>query len=75
MLPLNNLGYEIEGLENIPNDGPALIVFYHGAMPVDWYYLLAKTIIHKNRLICAVGDRFLFSIPGKLNFVLFFFFI
>ncbi|XP_035225585.1 transmembrane protein 68-like [Stegodyphus dumicola] len=58
------LGYEIEGIENIPSDGPALIVFYHGAMPVDWYYLLAKTIIHKKRLICAVGDRFLFHVPA-----------
>lgn len=57
-------GYEIEGLENIPDNGPALIVFYHGAMPVDWYYLLSKTIIHKNRLICAVGDRFLFKVPA-----------
>ncbi|XP_054716809.1 transmembrane protein 68-like [Uloborus diversus] len=57
-------GYDIEGLENIPSEGPALVVFYHGAMPVDWYYLLSKTIIHKNRLICAVGDRFLFKVPG-----------
>lgn len=57
-------GYEIEGLDNIPSEGPALVVFYHGSMPVDWYYLLAKSILYKKRLICAVGDRFLFKLPA-----------
>jgi len=57
-------GYQVEGLENIPDDGPALIVYYHGAIPLDYYYLLAKCILYKQRLIQAVGDRFLFSIPG-----------
>ncbi|GFV37110.1 transmembrane protein 68 [Trichonephila clavipes] len=57
-------GYEIQGLENIPSEGPALVVFYHGAMPVDWYYLLSKTVLYKKRLICAVGDRFLFHLPA-----------
>ncbi|XP_015909938.1 DGAT1/2-independent enzyme synthesizing storage lipids [Parasteatoda tepidariorum] len=57
-------GYEAEGLENIPKEGPALVVFYHGAMPVDWYYLLCKIVLYKERVICAVGDRFLFSIPA-----------
>ncbi|KAG8187318.1 hypothetical protein JTE90_011688 [Oedothorax gibbosus] len=56
--------YEIKGLENIPKEGPALIVFYHGAMPVDWYYLLANTILHRKRTISAVGDRFLFKVPA-----------
>lgn len=57
-------GYELEGMENVPKDGPALIVFYHGAMPVDWYYLLANVILEKKRFICAVGDRFLFKVPA-----------
>ena len=57
-------GYEVEGLENIPSEGPALIIYYHGAIPLDYYYLLAKCILFKKRLIQAVGDRFLFSIPG-----------
>lgn len=57
-------GYEVEGMENIPDDGAALIVYYHGAIPLDYYYLLAKCILYKSRLIQAVGDRFLFSIPG-----------
>lgn len=57
-------GYEVEGLENIPDEGPALIVYYHGALPLDYYYLLAKVFLVKKRLIRAVGDKFLFSIPG-----------
>ncbi|RWS15221.1 transmembrane protein 68-like protein [Dinothrombium tinctorium] len=57
-------GYEIVNLKNIPDEGPALIVYYHGAIPLDYYYLLAKCLLYKRRLIKAVGDRFLFSIPG-----------
>ena len=35
-------GYEVQGLENIPDEGPAMIIYYHGALPVDYYYLVAK---------------------------------
>lgn len=58
-------GYEVQGLDNIPDNGPALLVYYHGAIPIDYYYLSAKCIIYKKRLIYSVGDRFLFKIPGK----------
>lgn len=57
-------GYEVKGIHNIPDEGPALIVYYHGALPLDYYYLLARCILQKKRLIEAVGDKFLFSIPG-----------
>lgn len=57
-------GYDVVGFENIPDDGPALLVYYHGALPVDLYYLTSKVILYKRRLIRAVGDRFLFQIPG-----------
>ncbi|GIY73326.1 transmembrane protein 68 [Caerostris extrusa] len=56
--------HEIEGFENIPSEGPALVVLYHGMMPVDWFCLLAESIVYKKRLICSVGDRFLFHLPG-----------
>ncbi|MEE6463964.1 hypothetical protein FKM82_006115 [Ascaphus truei] len=58
-------GYEIHGLENIPDEGPALIVYYHGALPVDYYYFVAKVILLKGRTCQTVGDHFLFKIPGK----------
>ncbi|XP_064486569.1 DGAT1/2-independent enzyme synthesizing storage lipids-like [Ornithodoros turicata] len=57
-------GYEVQGMENIPSDGGALLVYYHGAIPIDYYYLVAAVILHKQRLIRAVGDRFLFMVPG-----------
>ncbi|XP_031327955.1 transmembrane protein 68-like isoform X1 [Photinus pyralis] len=57
-------GYEVQGLENIPDSGPALIIFYHGALPVDIYYLIAHLFFHKDRVLQAVADYFLFKVPG-----------
>ncbi|CAH1137525.1 unnamed protein product [Phyllotreta striolata] len=57
-------GYEVTGLENIPKEGSALIVYYHGAIPVDIYYFIVKVIFGKNRLIHTVADHFLFKVPG-----------
>ncbi|XP_060526866.1 monoacylglycerol/Diacylglycerol O-acyltransferase [Cylas formicarius] len=57
-------GYEVEGLENLPKDGPALVIYYHGAIPVDIYYFLAKIYLMRNRLVHTVADHFLFKVPG-----------
>ncbi|XP_018568302.1 transmembrane protein 68 [Anoplophora glabripennis] len=57
-------GYEVKGLEHVPDTGPALIIYYHGAIPIDIYYFLAKVIFTKNRLVHTVADHFLFKIPG-----------
>ncbi|MEQ2242579.1 Transmembrane protein 68 [Ilyodon furcidens] len=57
-------GYEIHGMEKIPNRGPALIVYYHGAIPIDYYYFLSSVIIQKGRTCHSVADHFLFKIPG-----------
>lgn len=65
LMIFNLKGYEVHGLDNIPDEGAALLVYYHGAIPVDFYYLLSKIILHKKRLVMAVGDKFLFKIPGK----------
>lgn len=59
----NFLGYEVIGIENIPKK--ALLIYYHGALPIDIYYLMAKYYLYKGKVIHAVGDRFLFKIPGK----------
>nr|CAD7449291.1 unnamed protein product [Timema bartmani] len=56
--------YEVSGMNNIPDDTPALFVYYHGAIPIDLYYFISKTFLFKNRLIHTVADRFLFNIPG-----------
>ncbi|KAG1674536.1 Transmembrane protein 68 [Nymphon striatum] len=63
-------GYEVVGLENIPEKG--LLIYYHGALPIDIYYLMAKYYLFKGKVIHAVGDRFLFKVPGlKLLFEVF----
>jgi 1-acyl-sn-glycerol-3-phosphate acyltransferase len=62
---LYGAGYEVSGMENIPDDTPALIVYYHGAIPIDMYYFISKIVLCKDRLIHTVGDRFLFKLPGK----------
>ena len=62
-------GYEVNGLENIPVDGPALIYYYHGALPIDYYFLVAKIVLLKQRSINSVVDRFLFKIPGLGTFL------
>lgn len=64
-------GYEVEGLEKIPTEGPIMIVFYHGALPIDFYYLFAKVWLYRNRRVRVVADNFVFKIPG--SFVRFFF--
>uniref|UniRef100_A0A6I8P9F3 Transmembrane protein 68 n=1 Tax=Ornithorhynchus anatinus TaxID=9258 RepID=A0A6I8P9F3_ORNAN len=57
-------GYEVHGLEKIPQEGPALIIFYHGAIPIDYYYFVAKVFTQKGRICRTVADHFLFKVPG-----------
>ena len=40
-------------------------MYYHGAIPLDFYYICSHILLYKGRLINAVGDRFLFKVPGK----------
>lgn len=57
-------GYEVRGTEHLPADGPALIVFYHGFIPIDAWYFGAWCYQHLGRLPRALGERLLFEIPG-----------
>ena len=66
-----SIGYEIIGLENIPEHGPGLLVYYHGALPIDFYYVYAKTHLYRNRRFKIIADKFLFRIPGILAVVTF----
>ena len=60
-------GYEVQGWENIPDDGPALIVYYHGAVPIDYYQLVGHCILKKRRVIHSVVDTFLFKVSSESN--------
>ena len=57
-------GHELVGIENIPDSGPALLIYYHAAMPIDFYYVHSKTLLYKNRKMKIIADRFLFKVPG-----------
>ncbi|XP_028518993.1 transmembrane protein 68-like [Exaiptasia diaphana] len=57
-------GYEIVGLDKLPDKGPALLIYYHGALPIDMYYIMARIYIEKKRRLRNVVATFLFHIPG-----------
>lgn len=57
-------GFEVHGLEHIPLDRPAFLVFYHGFMPLDAWYFQGYFHQRTGRLIHGMGDRFLFRTPG-----------
>lgn len=56
-------GYEIVGIEKIP-PGPSLIVYYHGTVPVDYYYLNARFYIKTAKTMWTIAADFLFKTPG-----------
>ncbi|XP_070798395.1 DGAT1/2-independent enzyme synthesizing storage lipids-like [Pituophis catenifer annectens] len=56
-------GYELHGIENIP-DGPGLIIYYHGAVPLDYLCFLAKIFILKRRCCYSIADDCVFIFPG-----------
>lgn len=56
-------GFEARGMENIPLDRPALLVFYHGFIPLDGWYFAGYFTTRTGRVIHGLGDRFLFKTP------------
>lgn len=56
--------YEVHGHERIPLDRPALIVFYHGLIPIDAFYFGAWFYQRTGRMVRALAERLLFEIPG-----------
>jgi len=57
-------GYELWGLENLPTEGGCILLYYHGALPVDYYYLVNRVLLLKETMINSVVDKFLFNMPG-----------
>ena len=56
--------HSIRGLENIPGEGGALIVWYHGPLPVDYLGLLAQLHLQTGRKVWSVMDKCLQYLPG-----------
>uniref|UniRef100_A0A8C3EMJ0 Uncharacterized protein n=1 Tax=Corvus moneduloides TaxID=1196302 RepID=A0A8C3EMJ0_CORMO len=57
-------GYELHGVENLP-EGPGILVYYHGAIPIDYLYFLSRLFLWKKRICLSVADHFVFRLPGK----------
>lgn len=57
-------GFEVHGMEHLPLDRPALLVFYHGFIPLDGWYFAGYFTRRTGRVIHGLGDRFLFKTPG-----------
>ncbi|XP_039207344.1 transmembrane protein 68-like isoform X2 [Crotalus tigris] len=56
-------GYEIIGMENLPQ-GPGLIIYYHGAVVVDYALFIAKTYEKTGRIIQSVIHCIFYLLPG-----------
>ena len=41
----------MEGMENIPDTGPAVLVYYHGAIPIDYAVLVSSILVQKKRIV------------------------
>lgn len=51
-------------MDKVP-EGPGLIVFYHGAFPLDYYYFVSRLYLRTGRFCCTVVDYHFSKIPGK----------
>ncbi|XP_044280367.1 transmembrane protein 68-like isoform X3 [Varanus komodoensis] len=56
-------GYEVHGMDKIP-EGPGLVVFYHGAFPLDYYYFVSRLHLQTGRFCHTVVDYHFSKIPG-----------
>lgn len=65
MVSFVSSGYEVIGIENLP-EGPGIIIYYHGALVVDYAFLVARIHIQKGRTINSVVHHFLTRIPGDI---------
>ena len=59
-------GYEVRGFEKLPREehAPAMLVYYHGEIPIDCYYLLSELVSSSEKLAS--------SIPGTKDFQMYF---
>ena len=55
--------HKVFGLENIPANGPAILVWYHGPIPVDYISLVAKLYLRDGRLVNSVVDKTFQNMP------------
>ena len=60
--------YRAFGVERIPTEGPALIVFNHSLATYDMGLLMHEIFEKTGRVTRPLGDRLIFKVPGLKNF-------
>lgn len=56
-------GQEFNGIEHIPPRGGAMVVWYHGPMPCDYFALIAEVQFVYGRQLMSIMDRCLKNLP------------
>jgi acyltransferase-like protein len=56
--------YEVFGFDNIPSEGPALLVFHHSVATYDSFLLGVPIHDRLGRLFRGLADRLIFRTPG-----------
>ncbi|XP_062987374.1 DGAT1/2-independent enzyme synthesizing storage lipids-like [Elgaria multicarinata webbii] len=56
-------GYEVHGIENLP-EGPALIIYYHGVLSLDYIFFALRLYLLKKRFCHSVVHKIIMKIPG-----------
>ncbi|XP_003224345.3 monoacylglycerol/Diacylglycerol O-acyltransferase [Anolis carolinensis] len=56
-------GYEVCGIENLPK-GAAVLVYYHGAVPLDYYFFVHRVYQMTGRFCSSVVDHVTYNFPA-----------
>ncbi len=62
--------YEVFGFENIPKEGPGIIVMNHGILPLDGFLLGMEILTRLSRLPRGLTDHIIFNVPFLREFFL-----
>ena len=49
--------HQIQGMEKIPSNKAAILVYYHGVIPVDYMALVSRLYIRDGRLVNSIVHR------------------
>ena len=59
----------MEGIDKIPDNGPAIIVCYHAETPIDAAFFLSEILFKKKRKTIQIVDHIAFKLPGYQTFL------
>ena len=55
--------FQIVGLDKIPPSSGAMLVYYHGAIPLDYIFVVGEILLRRGRQATSVVDRFMLWMP------------